>query len=328
MAIYRYKVPFVKPVNTGRGVLDYREGFILESGNCRGEIAPLPGFSEESFSDVESLLKKIDTAALIEGADYRTVTEKLREMGLPIYSSLVFGLESLLMERDEENSLKYREGRVHCATLISSMDDYDGITPVVKMKAGRGGVLKDIELFRQLDSDERVKAVRIDPNRLWSFEDALQFISSVNIEKIEFIEEPFENSENFDKFYKKTGVKIGVDESVVQLEASNRLFVPSTGAVVIKPVITGGVIRSLELIRKCREHGVTPVVSSVYETGPGFSTLLKIAHRAGADIYHGLSTFRYIKERVVVDDFSVSGATLVLNPTGRVLYSRLEETGW
>ena len=61
--LYRYRLPFTRPLTLGSLTLDHREGLLLKlSGDDGsegwGETAPLPGFSMESQDEAASQLRK------------------------------------------------------------------------------------------------------------------------------------------------------------------------------------------------------------------------------------------------------------------------------
>lgn len=307
MRIYRYKIPFVKPVNTGSTIIYFREGLILEctspSGSYfHGEAAPLTGLSGESSDEVENYCLRL--AAHYDYLKWQNCSaeELLNELDVPLCSSLLYALESVLIGMGSKKAPvlnAHSECDVKTASLVAKADDIVKIgSSTVKMKAGRSSLEDDISLYNLIDSIESVRHIRVDPNRSWSYEDSVKFISKINREKIEFVEEPFENIELFSKFYSATGVSVAIDESLGELESKGQLFNESTGAVVIKPVVSGGISKTLELIESCKFRGVKPVISSVYEAGPGFEVLKRIARCCSDDIYHGLGTRQYLAAEI------------------------------
>ncbi len=99
LTLIHYKIPFRSPFRTAKGDFRIREGFILDDGwNFRTEVAPLPGFSEESLDEVTYFLQKNNQAiwhhfdrSTLEAflADKSTVTSLFR---MP---SVRFGLSML-----------------------------------------------------------------------------------------------------------------------------------------------------------------------------------------------------------------------------------------
>eukprot|EP00466_Bigelowiella_natans_P015227 jgi/Bigna1/85193/estExt_fgenesh1_pg.C_20401 len=153
--------------------------------------------------------------------------------------------------------------------------------------------------------------LRADANRAWSFEEALQFESSLSSEakvRLEYIEEPCVSPEDTLRFSAHTGLGVGLDESIDEgwLEQNtSKEYIkscesdnnddhkihgsPKIKALILKPTILGGhkndggVLESARTISTARNkfgppYLSSPVLSSSFETP---YTLLYFAQIAG-----------------------------------------------
>jgi O-succinylbenzoate synthase len=72
-------------------------------------------------------------------------------------------------------------------------------------------------------------------------------------------------------------------------------------AVVLKPTLLGGISPTLRLVNRAKELGITPVISSAYETGVGTLALVALAAGVGdKDVPAGLDTYRRLAGDVLV----------------------------
>jgi len=78
----------------------------------------------------------------------------------------------------------------------------------------------------------------------------------------------------------------------VWLDGLKKLRQAGLKAIIIKPAMIGGISKSIDYIKTARKLGVTPVISSSYEAGPGFVYEMKLACYAGTRTSHGLDTLK------------------------------------
>ena len=126
--------------------------------------------------------------------------------------------------------------------------------------------------------------LRLDANRLWTYEDALAFARSLSPEclaLIEYIEEPVNDPSLFGKFYAESMIPVALDETVDELvdmtHALHRLDPtrtllpllqdPGVVAIILKPNYLGSIELVLSLANRCRDAGVRAVISNTFESG-------------------------------------------------------------
>lgn len=315
--IFRYSLPFKKPIVLKGERLSHREGLLIrltdQAGNAGfGEIAPLPCFSRETISDaiaqlraVDQQLRKIDIVA-IRLSDLQTLPI-LPETKL--FPSVRFGLEMAVIEmaeyaRDaEQQESEASSVRVPVNGLIVALED---ITPMettdliqngyrtFKVKVGRTDI--DSE-FKQLERIAKTLTtdccLRLDANQAWEFDEALDFCQRIGGLPVEYIEEPLTNPERLGELADSQSIPIALDETLVELDKRflhSLIGNPGIKALVLKPTLLGGISNTLELARMGQAHGMRAVMSSSYESSVGINCLTWLARKIAPKTAHGLDT--------------------------------------
>lgn len=183
-----------------------RKGLILQIDDGWGEIAPLPGFSKETFDDAKKEILNV----LLEN----------RQRTLP---SVIFGF-SCAQKPFISTPLKVALCALHhpkpgCTTL--------------KLKLGHLKVDEAIDLVKQYVGKYRL---RLDFNRKWMLDQALVFAKSFLPTDFEYLEEPINTYEDLIRFSVLTQFPIAVDES---LREHSCLNIPTLKFAVIKPMLWG-----------------------------------------------------------------------------------------
>lgn len=220
-----------------------REGLILENEGRWGEIAPLPGFSRETLPEALEEVKKL--------------WPDLSAAKLP---SVRFGWTCL--------QKPLQSVRV---PLAAFKQPKQGFT-TLKLKLGTLSVADALPLVSEHKQHYRL---RLDFNRCWTLEQALEFARYFKPTDFEYLEEPVNNFEDLVTFSEMTRFPIALDESI----RFNWNAIPSLKAVVVKPTVIGE-------IPKVPEH-IDLILSSSYETGLG---LVHIALLANSNKAVGLDT--------------------------------------
>lgn len=244
MNLYAYQLPLCD----GRA----RQGLILEHEERFAEIAPLLGFSSETFEE-----------ALDETLRW------LRGLTSPTLPSVRWGIECL----------HHPLNPVHLPLCAL------GLRPgfsTVKLKLGQLPLSEAIALVQ---THVGKVALRLDCNRAWTLDQALEFTSHFHPSDFLYLEEPVQTFEELVAFSEKTLFPVAVDESI----RSDWSSLPSLKAVVVKPTVVG-------TIPSIPAH-LQLVLSSAYESGLG---LLHIANRAANSLPIGLDTYRAFKEDLLL----------------------------
>ena len=155
------------------------------------------------------------------------------ELAAAMSPSVRFGLETALanlsrrMEDRSAAELACFDGAIPVNGLLAGSREQvladarrlrNGGCRAVKLKVGSRPVAEDEELTRV------VRAVigdgmglRLDANRSWSLEQAVEFGRAVGDTNIEYLEEPLRAPAHLADFFDATGIPVALDESLLEL---------------------------------------------------------------------------------------------------------------
>lgn len=296
--VYRWQIPMDAGVVLRERRLKTRDGLFvhLQQDECEGwgEISPLPGFSQESLDDAQSVLVAW-AREWREGAD----------PALPEVPSAAFGISCALAELDGTlpQEANYRAAPLctgdpdELFALLSAMPG----EKVAKIKVGLYEAVRDgmvANLLLEAIPDLRL---RLDANRAWTPLKAQQFAKYVNPahrERIAFLEEPCKTRDDSRAFARETGIAIAWDES---LREPDFQFVaePGVSAVIIKPTLTGSLAKVREQVAAAHASGLTAVISSSIESSLGLTQLARIAAWLTPDTLPGLDTLNLMQTQLL-----------------------------
>jgi o-succinylbenzoate synthase len=321
---FKYRLPFVTPLQTSNNTFEFREGYILKYADqnftCYGEAAPLPGFSKESLEDVEKSLDEIrnDIARILH---YEKPVESLREIyeQYQLPASLQFGLDTLAhqieADRVELNLHQYlfdnakTEVPVNALVSLNSenvtgdvADFVDEGFRTIKCKLGID-FEKEFKKLAEIRSLFPNLKIRLDANQAWSLEEALENCRQLEALQIEFCEEPLKNvtPENYEALDHNTEVPLAMDESIASVEYWPNLL-PFTSFIIIKPMVIGNFTTISETKRLANTHYNKTVFTTSLESGIGRIVTATLASGLGnGEIAHGLTTGKLLAKDLLSD---------------------------
>ena len=318
--LYRYSLPFSLPLKLGGTTLYRREGFLLklagdDGSEGWGETAPLPGFSRESSAEAASQLRRLAGSMMSREATddwvdpYGEFARKLDRI-TPVPSAR-FGIELALWNLYGASSGRTLpelvtptprdEVPVNGLLSASPMEVLEEARRMrdagylsVKLKVGARTVADDVALVRALGEEHgRGISLRLDANRAWGYEEAAEFVRGAAEVRFEYIEEPLADPTRLPGFGREFGVPVALDESLVGMEPEALEEHRYARAFVLKPTLLGGLSRTLRVAERALRLGVTPVMSSAYESGVGTAALVALAAGIGEHLVSaGLDTYR------------------------------------
>ena len=301
-----------------------------------GEASPLPGFSGESLGDSAKQLHSLCHRLLRRKLSRNRIgpngapEREINDTGLT--PSARFGIELALYNLHAAGEGKSLP-EVLCAVPVASVP-VNGLLSgtleevlaggrrlreagygAVKLKVGTRGVEKDAEMVRGLREvlGEDVW-LRLDANRAWSFAEAVSFLRGVEDMGYEYLEEPLVDPFGLESLARDYGAFVALDESLVGMAPEDLERHGYARAVVIKPTLLGGISRSLRLADEANRLGITPVVSSAYESGVGTGALVALAAATGGGkIAAGLDTYRRLGADVLNPPLEMTTPRIALN---------------
>jgi o-succinylbenzoate synthase len=321
--LYHFSLPLRGPLVLRDTTLHRRQGVLLrlsgdDGSEGWGESAPLPGFSAEDLDQVIVQLRRL--AGPLIG---REVTEdwtdrdgafgrKLERIA-PV-PSVRFGLELAvwnLCATSSEKSLPELfagQPRVLVNGLLSgSWDEVleeaqrmkNAGYEAIKLKVGARTVAEDATLVRKLvvELGDTI-SLRLDANRAWGYEQAAEFLGGAP--RFEYLEEPLADPARLPRLVREFGAPVALDESLVGMEPGVLEEHRYARAVVLKPTLLGGISNTLRMAERALRLGMTPVISSAYESGVGTAALVALAAGIGErPVPAGLDTYRALADDVL-----------------------------
>ncbi len=321
--LYRYSLPFSRPLPLGGITRFQREGILLrlsddDGSEGWGETAPLPGFSVESQSEAASQLRRL--AGSMVGREVKEDwVDPYGEFGREldrVAPSVRFGFELAVWNLYATSSgitlpevvTPFPRAVVPvngllagspAEVLVEARRKSDAGYRSIKLKIGTRTVAEDVALVRALGEGlgEDI-SLRLDANRLWDYEEAAEFVRGTAGVRFEYVEEPLADPARLPDFVREFGVPVALDESMVGMEPEK--LEAFAVAFVLKPTLLGGISRTLRAAGRAHRLGVTPVISSAYESGVGTAALVALAAGIGdRPVAAGLDTYRMMAEDVL-----------------------------
>lgn len=326
---YKYRLPFKEPLKTSRGSFEERNGIILEflfdGQSFYGDVAPLPGFSQETLEKVKSLIIR-HKEQIVELLNQPDPTESLgkffQEQNLP--PSLQFGLDTIALQVNA-----HRKGTILQHQLFSD--------PLKSVPVNALGSLLSDQLLQQIDQlvTEGFKTVkfkiglefekeykqlqkarsqypslkfRLDANQKWAVEEAIANCNRLEEIGIEYCEEPLADPspENFELLAEKTGLPLGLDESISRVSYWPNLL-PYTSYAIVKPMLIGNFSKNLETKALINTHNNKVVYTTSLESSVGRQATALLASGSGnPTTAHGLTTGSLLTKDVHADNCYIS----------------------
>ena len=338
--IYSFDLPLRASLYIKRKKITNRQGFILilstlDGVKGYGEISPLPGLHTET--NTEALRQLQNTCTQLPSL-YQIVTDLNNKQifkFMNLYPSVRFGLESAIIDLianqkgispahvlEPQNNCRY----IKVNGLITREDNFQNEIQyflrtgyqTVKVKLGKKPVDFEIQKILLLHDliDNRMK-IRIDINQNWTVSQAEEFYKGINNLAIEYIEEPLQDAKKLPELFKLTGMPLALDESIQQIEEFSEYFDWCT-AIILKPAIIGGVLKTQEYIKLAAKHGVKSIISDTFHTGIGITMLANLSALAGGDkIAMGLDTIRWMGADLVKNPVEIQGGIIDLLTASR-----------
>ncbi|GEK12673.1 o-succinylbenzoate synthase [Aliivibrio fischeri] len=293
--IYQYQLPMDSGVILREQRLQQRDGLVIELSDgihtARGEVAPLPEFSQETLEQArEDLISLTQSWLNNEELDL--------DSNCP---SVAFGFSMALLELKKQLP---QEGNYQAAPLCSGdpddlvvkLNEMSG-KKIAKIKVGLYEPIRDgmvVNMFLELISD---LSLRLDANRGWTTKKAEQFANYVHPQfrsRIEFLEEPCTTPEESLAFSKATNIAIAWDETVRD-DGFTVETQEGVAAIVIKPTLVGSVEKCISLIEQAHQLGMQAVISSSIESSLALTQLARLAAWKTPETIPGLDTIDLFK---------------------------------
>jgi len=332
-----YKLELKSSFETAHGNFIDRKGFIISIRDSNGvegigDTAPFPEIGSESFGNAEQALKSMKLDLKIE---LTNIHDSFKEL-LNYYDSLPslrHGIEQALINLicKEKNLtidklLEFNLKRIinvnasigfltEDGTILKAKKLIEKGFKTLKIKAGRDNFEEDYNCIKALrDEFGNDVKLRIDTNGKWELDEAVKYLSKLEDLNLEYAEQPVNSLDNFVKLKSNVSLPLAADESIrTKRAAEDFIKKNAVDYLILKPMIIGGLLPTLEIIEMAEKNNITPVITSSFESGIGKANAVIAAASAKKEIAHGLAVADYFKNDVIPDPFPVKDGKITLS---------------
>jgi len=294
---------FVRPLQTAAGTIASRKGMVLQwlqNDRClaQGECSPLPGWSKETLEACQ-----VQALAWV-GSEAKIDTWLARLHAVDHLPALRFALESMVIQLVHHAPIGDQpwpapeRTHVRVNALVhdaqSAQQRAQEGFQVLKIKVGAAPLAEDVERVKSIRrAVGDTITLRLDANCAWSFQDAQNAIEALAPQRIALLEEPLQDLDikALAELKKESLIPLAADERARDAASITALLQhDAVDAVVLKPTLIGGPLRTLELARLAARQGVYSIITTTLEGPVGTHMCAQVAARLPQDRAHGLST--------------------------------------
>ena len=337
--LYKYKLPLINPINMKGRLHNNREGLIVELKNSDGtkgygEAAPFPGLHNESLADIIKQFQKIKPQlSSLTQDNFNIFSLEFPECSPILNFAIEWAIIDLISNEKEilPSAILNTKYNKQILTNPLLVGDYDSILKQaeevkkrkpgsVKIKVGFRPLEDDIYLIKQIDEIfENKISLRLDANRSWSLNQAVTFGHAVLNTNLEYIEEPIDEPFSLHLFYKKTGIRYAIDESLLHESFLKTHNMNGLAAFIIKPSIIGSIKEIKKLVDIAAKKNIYCVFSNAFESGIGlWSNTYLAASFSNENISHGLETYNWLEKDLISPSFCSNNYKINLDKNSNI----------
>lgn len=278
-----------------------------------GECAPLPGLSIDDRPDYEDVLKNIaeNVSSLKPGSP--TILKDLNELVPPEFPSILFGLETAVLDLQNggkrvifNNSfLQARPIPINGLVWMGDLDlmlqqasiKIDEGFRCIKIKVGGINFEKECDILNYIRKkyyrDEIT--LRLDANGSFKVEEALYKLYDLSKFKIHSIEQPIKAKQpELEELCRKSPIPIALDEELIGLSSAEEkrdlLATAKPQFIILKPSLHGGIQGSQEWISIAESLNIGWWMTSALESNIGLNAICQFTANYPVSIPQGLGT--------------------------------------
>ncbi|HBX65977.1 MAG: o-succinylbenzoate synthase [Balneola sp.] len=305
LSYYKYRLPFKQPFRSAGKEFAYREGLILVFNDgeveAYGEVAPLPGFSNETLAQVTEVLKMNgnhlqETIANGNGAETLKMLDQIHH-----FPSLGFGLDTLLHDLEAKKKgislgdhlfKDFPESVTANATLplnetaktlTKAKSLIEQGFETLKVKVG-DDFETELNLLQDLRNQFPDIKIRIDANQAWNQEEAIKHLKTLQALDIEYCEQPVAEDRIAELAMVKENseIPIAADESIRNKEQATELSEKKAADLfVLKPMLLGTFDNIFVTNRTSVTHNIESIFTTSLESAVGRAVIATFAAGLG-----------------------------------------------
>lgn len=305
-----FNLALTRPLQIGETSIRSRRGCYLhvedEQGRrVSGECAPLPGLHGETLEAAAAQLEEVASTCRGMNLEQGASAPERADLLPSVHFALTMACQSWRWREEAKDQAVSPGVLLNGLVWARECDLFDAVERLlgcgyrsIKVKVGRQSLDQDISRVHKLKQHVAGRALlRLDGNRAWSTQAACRFGAAVGPEGIDYIEEPLRDPGDHTRFWKKTGIRIGLDETLAELPPGEVQVGDAIAALILKPALLGPLRRTLQLIRLAKSRGIDAVLSSVYESPLALRFYARLAQSEGIGATpQGLDTWRCFAE--------------------------------
>ena len=273
---HEFSLPLESPLDTAHGPIEHRKGILIRIDDGDdvgiGEATPLPGWTESlpacraaiaHVDDPESALSSLEsTPAARHGFALALADLRAKREDQPLYR--------FLGGPDHVESVPANATVGDCSrieTVAAVEDAVDSGFESVKVKVGARSLTDDVSRLRAVrDAVGSDVELRVDANGGWSRAEAREAFHKFDSLRIAYVEQPLP-ADDIDGLADLRGRPVGVavDESIAETSVEAVLDAGAADVLICKPMVIGGPDRVVEVAKRARNEGVTPVVTTTID---------------------------------------------------------------
>ncbi|MEZ9594308.1 o-succinylbenzoate synthase [Shewanella sp. 10N.261.52.F9] len=322
ISLHQFTIDLDKPLPVGKQRIEQRLGLVLSAiasnsttqqqasveisplSGLDNQGQPLAGFSHETLVEVSEQL-----IAMLPQLQQQSIDQLLDFAESSKLPSLSFGLSQLhakLVGQFDGHAITprtipliYRHNDEPLSAVSERVASLASHVYAVKIKVAQDSLEDEIKLIHQILAIRPNLKLRLDANRGFNLEQAIEFAACLPLASIEYIEEPCQNPDDNQAFYQAIEMPWALDES---LNSPDYQFTMQAGltALIIKPMLLGSIEKLQQLIDTATEHGVRCILSSSLETSLGIDALTRLATIITPDEIPGVDTLAAFSQDLVV----------------------------
>ena len=331
-----YTLKLKKPFETSKKEIRERNGFIIklidiDANEGIGDCCPFPELGSETLQDAEQALTDIQLAINVKEDEIEnSITKNLKKFDrLPtLKHSLEQALLNLICKAkkvtiDELLNFELKR-KIFVNATIGFLSQDESVNEAknfvnegfstIKIKAGRENFADDLAVVKSIREavGEKIK-IRVDPNGKWGLNEAVYNLKMLERCNIEYVEQPLNGYNGFTELSKLSNVPIAPDESVRSIEDAKRFIEGgSVSFIVLKPMLLGGLIPTLKIIRIAEKNKIIPIITSSFESAIGRTNAIIAAATVKSNVAHGLAVNNYFENDLIKNRFNVKSGQIIL----------------
>lgn len=318
-----YTLPLASPWRSTHSNLLQRKGWLVSASDgsgCigAGDCAPFPEAGTESREQASEFLQNGQIRNL--PGDQDAQLSLVREYRTT-HPAIACGLETALLDLYCQQSGRALARHLHprAARVIevnaalgplknaSDVEVREALAQgfrVLKFKVGLGSIEQELQRLRQVAGLlGGSRTIRLDANRAWSLEEAGKFLDGLGELPVESLEEPLHEPglDSLRALQGATNISVALDESLPGLGVEAILRATPVKRLIIKPMVTGGLLPGMDLAKKAADAGIECVVTSTVDSAVGVWAAVHLAAAVDAlfpGLAHGLATSSWLQKDI------------------------------